>query len=204
MLVTGKNSSIIQELEKISHESIESINLNLATLNYSFFRKFDFTKHDKFVFCAGVLYPKQILDQNIEEASTNVTVNMLSTIALCDAILEQNELARIVVMGSASGVKGSYDNVYAAAKAGIHQYIINKQLKPDQQLVAVAPSIIGDAGMTTRRTDKDNLQKRKETSPKKRFITSSEIANMIYYLLYVDDGFITNTIINMTGGEVVW
>jgi NAD(P)-dependent dehydrogenase (short-subunit alcohol dehydrogenase family) len=204
ILVTGKNTSIVQSLQKLVPDEIENFHLDLNTFSYDAFKAVDFRKYKRFVLCAGILHPKTILEQNSEEIKQNIAVNMSSVIALIDAILKQNGQARIVVMGSASGVKGSHDTVYAAAKAGLHQYVINKQLQPGQQLVSIAPSIIGDAGMTLRRTDKGNLKLREQASPKKRFVTSLEIAALVHFLLYIDQGFITNTIINMTGGEVRW
>jgi len=201
---TGENTSIIRYLKvMVPHITINRFDLDLADTDYKDLEN-KVPKGSHFVLCAGVLYAHNILDQSPDERSRSINVNMLNTVALIEAILRKNEKAKIIVMGSASGVKGSYDTVYAMAKAGLHQYIRNKELLPDQQLVAIAPSIIGDSGMTLSRLDTERLKLRAEINPKKRFISAAEIARLIYFLLYIDHGFITNTVINMTGGEVRW
>lgn len=199
--VTGKNTTIIKCLSQISGDTVERIPVSLATFHCDSIYD-SVPEGDRFVLCAGLIRSKSIFEQGPVQIAESLAVNMTSTIALIEAILEKNNQARIVVMGSMSGIKGSYDTVYAAAKAGLHQHVINRKLKPKQQLVAIAPGIIKDSGMTQRRADKDNLRERERQHPKKRFLTANEVAHLVHYLLYTDKGYITNTIINMTGGEV--
>jgi hypothetical protein len=54
--------------------------------------------------------------------------------------------------------------------------------------------------MTLRRDDTENLERRREEHPKKRFLTSLEVAKMVHHLLYVDEGYTTGTVIRMNGG----
>jgi NAD(P)-dependent dehydrogenase (short-subunit alcohol dehydrogenase family) len=122
-------------------------------------------------------------------------------IAACDQVFDERELARVVVIGSESGFSGSYDSAYAAAKAGLHAYVETKRLKPRQQLVCVAPGIIADAGMTTRRPDKDALAARALEHPKRRFVTALEVAKLIRFLLYDDIGYLSGITIRMNGGQ---
>ena len=71
---------------------------------------------------------------------------------------------------------------------------------PQQQLVAVAPSIIEDSGMTKVRTDHENLAARCQANPKGRFLKAIEVARLVRFLLYDDKGYINNTVIEMNGG----
>ena len=55
--------------------------------------------------------------------------------------------------------------------------------------------------MTERRQDVENLQHRQEKHPKRRFLEAAEVARMIHFLLYVDEGYTTGVVIRMNGGE---
>ena len=105
------------------------------------------------------------------------------------------------MIGSESGFAWGFDGAYAGAKAALHCYVENKPLRPKQQLVCIAPGIIEDAGMTERRMDKENLEKRRKDHPKHRFLTSDEVAKLAHFLLYVDQGYISNVVIRMNGGD---
>lgn len=155
---------------------------------------------DRYVLAAGVLYSKRIVEQTREEIETCLRVNLTDTMRLCESILEGNPAARICVIGSESGYRGSYDQTYAAAKAGLHQYVETRKVGKRQQLVAVAPHIIADSGMTRRRVDYEECMRRAEETPRGRYITAIEVARMVHFLLYVDQGFTNNTVVRMHGG----
>lgn len=154
---------------------------------------------DRYLFCQGVLRPKQFHEQSAEEIEESYVVNYRSIRNACDEILVSNPAARVCVIGSESGYRGSYDGTYAAAKADLHRYVETRELGPGQQLVAVSPWIIGDAGMTKVRKDGANLERRREEHPKGRFLTAAEVALMAFHLLYVDRGYTTGTVIRMHG-----
>ena len=92
-----------------------------------------------------------------------------------------------------------YDDVYAISKMLIHSYVENKELKPMQQIVAISPGIIEDAGMTTRRKDLKTLAFRKAQHPMRRFLRAREVAELAHHLLY-HQPYIRNTVIRMHGG----
>lgn len=156
---------------------------------------------ERYLFCAGQLFGKRVQDMTGDERASTMDVNFLAVLAACEAILDANEKARICIIGSESGFSGSYDRVYAGAKAAVHAYVQSRRVKPEQQLVSIAPGIIEDAGMTTRRTDRDNLDARRAAHPKKRFLTAAEVAATVVHVLYEDRGYISNTVIRMNGGD---
>lgn len=94
---------------------------------------------DRLLVCHGVLQAKQFLVQRPSEIVHSLTVNLLSTVRLLERALSVNPEVRAVVMGSESGVKGSFDGTYALAKAGLHAYVRWRELAPGQQLVCIAP-----------------------------------------------------------------
>ncbi len=156
---------------------------------------------DRYLFCQGLLYGKRRVDMTEDEISETYKVNYASVACTCEAILTYNPVARICVIGSESGIVGSYDECYADAKRLLHHYVETKKIEPGQQFVCVAPGIIEDAGMTIRREDRENLFRIRENHPKGRFLRSIEVARMVYFLLYVDIGYTTNVVIRMNGGS---
>jgi NAD(P)-dependent dehydrogenase (short-subunit alcohol dehydrogenase family) len=156
---------------------------------------------ERYLFCQGLLRPKRAEDQTEPEAVEGFHVNFTWIANQCDLILEANDTARICVLGSESGFAGSYDGVYADAKRALHHYVDTKKLRTrDQQLVCVAPTIIRDAGMTTRRKDTQNLLGRAREHPKGRFLEADEVAGLIHHLLYIDKGYLSGITIRMNGG----
>jgi NAD(P)-dependent dehydrogenase (short-subunit alcohol dehydrogenase family) len=158
---------------------------------------------DQYLICQGILYGKRRVDMTNDEISETYKVNYIQPACICDEILEHNPTARICVVGSESGVSGSYDECYADSKRLLHHYVETKRTEPAQQLVCVAPSIIEDAAMTLRRKDTENLSKLRSQHPKGRFLTSLEVAKMIYFLLFEDLGYTTGVVIRMHGGKYV-
>jgi hypothetical protein len=157
---------------------------------------------DRYLFCQGLLRNKTGDDQTSDEITEGLNVNAYDVMTACDAVIAANDEARICVMGSESAFKGSYDTVYANAKGILHSYVETKKLRtPSQQLVCVAPTIISDAGMTLRRKDLAELRERRHQHPKRCWLTSVEVARLVYHCLYVDEGYLSGVVIRMNGGE---
>lgn len=157
---------------------------------------------DRHLFCQGLLTPQTIGMQSEAVIADSFMANAASTIRQCDLVIGVNDRARICVIGSESGFSWSYDGAYAASKAGLHRYVETKTLRtPEQQLICIAPSIIGDAGMTTRRQDQANLVTRETAHPKRRFLTCAEVARWIVFVLYIDTGYASGTVIRLNGGQ---
>ena len=191
LAVTGYRSNIITELRKLlpTDEAMTRIDTfdNPPVV-------------DRYVLAGGYLAGKKLLDQNAGEVNATIFANLLKPMALCGSILAENPMARICILGSESGFAWSHDDTYAAAKCAIHKYVETKKLGPQQQLICIAPSIIRNAGMTERRTDLVNLEQRRLSHPKKRFLQAIEVARLIHFLLYVDEGYLSGQVIRMNGG----
>lgn len=188
LAVTGIRSKIVEEIAKIIPEKVVRIDDDVIP------------QVDRYLLCAGVIRPKRLTRQTTEELNETWFVNFVRPVQICEHILGSNPAARICVIGSDSGFKWSFDDAYAGAKVALHRYIETKVLRmPDQQLVGIAPSIIGDCQMTTSREDTDNLDRLMYTHPKERFLSAMEVAKLAYFLLYVDEGYLSNTVIHMNG-----
>lgn len=157
---------------------------------------------DKYFFCQGFLSGKSRDDISKEDYIKTWESNYNSIARACDKIMNSNQRARICIIGSESGYRGSYDSTYAESKKAIHEYIETKPiLYPDQQIVGIAPHIIADTRMTMNRTDVYNLNNKRNNHPMKRFLTSMEVAKMAFTLLY-EQPYINRTIIRMHGGNL--
>jgi len=158
--------------------------------------------HDRYLICSGRLVGASLSDIRREDGHAVWDDNFMQIATVLDTILASNTKARVCVIGSESGYSGSHDMAYAGAKAALHLYVETKKLLfPDQQLVAIAPSIIEDSGMTRRRTDIDRVVERAQRNPKGRLLAAREVARLAYFLLYEDQGYISGTVIRMNGGE---
>ena len=160
----------------------------------------DFPMADRYLFCNGLLRPKRMEDQTQDERGEGWLVNFVSITTQCDWIIRANENARICVIGSESAYRDSFDGIYAVSKQAVHSYIEGKKLRsPGQQLVAISPGIIEDCGMTTRRLDTGNLDRRRAGHPKGRFLRAREVALLAHHLIYENE-YISGTVIRMHGG----
>lgn len=156
---------------------------------------------ERYLFTQGLLRAKRWEDQSQEERAESQYVNCDFITHQCERLLAQHDRARICVIGSESAYAGSYDGSYSASKRALHSYVEGAALRtPFQQLVCVAPTVIGDAGMTLARHDKERLTDRMALHPKKRWLTSMEVARVVKFLLYDASDYLTGVVIRMNGG----
>jgi NAD(P)-dependent dehydrogenase (short-subunit alcohol dehydrogenase family) len=154
----------------------------------------------RYLFCQGLLRAKALAEQSDAEIAESFLANAGGIMRACDRLLAANPLARICILGSESGFAWSHDGAYAAAKAALHRYVETKRIGEHQQLVAVAPTIIWDCAMTVGRRDQVALKARAEAHPKGRWLFAVEVARLIHFCLYIDEGYLTGTVIRLNGG----
>jgi NAD(P)-dependent dehydrogenase (short-subunit alcohol dehydrogenase family) len=128
--------------------------------------------------------------------------NYTSIAQRCDKIIATNPDARICIIGSESGYAGSFDMAYGGAKAAMHLYIQTKRLTaPGQQLVGIAPTVIEDSEMTQRRVDFDACIARGEARRRGHWLRAMDVARLAHFLLFTDDGTVSNVVIRQNGGN---
>lgn len=207
ILIIGKNSKISKEFIKKIPQSkaifqpskkqwnMESIDFDSKKINL-------IKKADKILLLQSVLSSVSFLKRKSSDIARQVAVNLLSVVKICEIALQNNRKVKIIILGSESGIKGSFDIVYALTKTAVHKYVEERKIKyPKQQLICLAPSTIIDSHMTIKRKDKKNLQKSIMNNPKKRGILSKEVSNLIYTLFYEQTDYISNTVIKIDGGK---
>lgn len=207
ILVTGGSSKIGKEFIKLLPKNIVINNPKRSEWDLS---KNKFNKKqlnliknsDKIVILHSKLSSKSHLKKSLKDITNQICINLTSIIRICEIALNTNPKARIIILGSESGLKGSYDIIYALTKSSIHKYVEERKIKyKDQQLLCLAPSTISDGKMTLKRKDKKNVKKSININPKKRGINSKEISIFIYKLLFEITDYVSNTTIHINGGK---
>lgn len=155
---------------------------------------------DEYLICSGVLHGIAITGMGEAAVDETFRVNFTEVVQFCDSLFDENDKARVCVIGSESGVNGSYDMAYAGAKAALHLYVETKRLRTKHQhLVCVSPALIENAGMTTRRNDLEDVVARGEKRRMQRWLKAEEVARVAHFAL--KEPALSNTIIHMTGGN---
>ena len=166
------------------------------------FRAINVKKHTYFIVNLGILFPKKISEQSVEEITCSLNVNLISIVQICEFILNNNKNAKVFILGSESGLKGSYDTTYFLCKAALRAYVRERKLDGEnQQLLLFSPSTISDAGMTTRRTDLEVLENYRRKHPKRRLLTCDEVSDIIISFMNEKFSYVSNTEIEINGGK---
>ena len=207
ILVTGGSSKIGKEFIKLLPKNIVINNPKRSEwdLSKNKFNKKQLNlikKSDKIVILHSKLSSKSHLKKSLKNMTTQICINLTSFIGIGEIAVHTNPTARIIILWSESGLKGSYDIIYALTKSSIHKYVEERKIKyKDQQLLCLAPSTISDGKMTLKRKDKKNVKNSININPKKRGINSKEISIFIYKLLFEITDYISNTTIHINGGK---
>lgn len=157
---------------------------------------------DRYLVCTGFLSGKSLTAIPAEEATLTWRRNFIEPATFCDRLFAVNPEARVCLLGSESGFKGSFDMAYAGAKAALHLYVQTKQLEhPGQQLVAIAPTVVWDTNMTQSRKDIARTKLRGEATRHGRWLSAAEVAAQAYQALFIATRFLSNTVIRL-GADV--
>ena len=207
IVLFGCSSKLTDELQKVGHK-VDSfgrkteVQLDIRkNFENNFFQHIPIN-NSCYVINIGLLNNKNIIDYSEEEAWESINVNCIGIIRLSEYILRNNPSARIIIIGSESGKKGSFDTLYFLAKSALNAYVKERYLNsPKQQLLIISPSTINDGGMTVRRKDKKRLEQYKLNHPKKRFLRMRELADIVSSILEMESSYLTNTEIELNGGK---
>lgn len=207
ILIIGKSSKIAKEFIKKVSKSVDIIKpskteWDMKNINFNANKINQIKKMDKILLLQSIISPKPFLKRNSVDIFNQISINFLSVIKICEIALQYNKKVKIVILGSESGIKGSFDLVYALMKTAIHKYVEERKISyPKQQLLCIAPSTIIDSKMTIARKDHHNVVKSIKNNPKKRGISSKEISSLIYSLLYKQTNYLSNVVIRLDGGK---
>ena len=203
----GTNNLIAQMVKEkivgdraISYKSNEITEVNIDNWVNSLVFEKD-TKHI-ILYSWGILTPKKFNEQSQEELRLSFLMNLILPIKIIEKINSLEHEFRMLYISSESAKKGSHDGAYFVTKASVEAYIKEIRLKNTKSSInALAPSMISDAGMTTRRNDQDNVEKVAQDHPKQRLLLSEEVAATSFWLLNDSSDYITNSVIEINGGK---
>lgn len=187
-------------VEQFGRNSSPSLDCNDPDFNRNFEALIRRKSYSLYIFFSGILRQIPILKQNYSEISESFFVNSIGPVIGSELIFENIPNARVFLIGSESARKGSFDMSYALSKSTLRTYVLSKRLLPMQQLLLLSPSTIDDLGMTARRIDHERLDNYKSNHPKKRFLNSQELAELIINL-FRSTIYLTNAEIEVNGGK---
>ena len=160
-------------------------------------------KIDVFVHFAGIMLSKSLLESNIEDIENMVKVNLTAPIYLVSKIIPKlSDKGLIIMIGSQSAYKGSYDDLYAITKAGVHGLVgsLAPKLAPDKRIINIAPGITRGTKMTDRRSE-DDLSNATSRVPLNRLAEAKEIALICMELSNDTFNYMTGNTIDINGGN---
>lgn len=210
--LVGNNSKLSKcIMEQFPNESVitfgrkhstPDIVFNAEDVSTSAIKSLFNSHYDSYIFNIGFLQAKNILDQSTDEIYSSLAINAIFIIKCCEYILKTNSQARIFIIGSESGRKGSFDTTYFLSKSMLRSYVRQRNLNsPEQQLLLISPSTIEDSRMTEERDDRERLNHYRAQHPKKRFLSSNELAGYISELIKNPSTYLCNTEIEINGGK---
>ncbi|TFB10146.1 SDR family oxidoreductase [Candidatus Marinimicrobia bacterium MT.SAG.2] len=207
LVIIGAGSEIGKSLSSNGSKDVIKISRNDAIFYLygqdleNYLTKLELTDSD-IVYLSAVLYPKTIADQTQEEFYESFNVNFRLPTIIINYLNNHSENYNFCFVSTESALKGSFDDSYAGAKRAVEMIIEETRLNdPHSRIFAIAPSTIGDSGMTTSRSDKDRLASYLAAHPKQRFLSSHEVANLILSLLSDTYSYLTNTVVRLDGGK---
>jgi len=156
-----------------------------------------FSPLDAVVILAGILPGKPLSDYKDDELDLVMTVNFAGPVRLVRSLLTHlNNEAQIIMTSSVSGLRGSFDPVYAASKSALIGFTksMAASLGPEIRVNAIAPSLVQDSTMY-KSMAQEHRDRHIRNSPNGQLITLREGAELILQL--TDPGWPTNT------GEVI-
>jgi short-subunit dehydrogenase len=149
------------------------------------------------IIASGLLLPKKTLEKNFDEIQRSYKTNLILPVLISELLLSKFNNVKILLIGSESGVKGSYDTEYWLSKAALLSYAKERKVKTHQQLNILCPSVVKDSPMTENRHDSKELNEL--TAPKGRFLSASEVVKLSQQVF--KNEYLCNTSINLDGGK---
>ena len=168
------------------------------------FKAFD-VPVDVFANFAGTMISKCFSEADIDPVRDIMNVNLISPmIAVGSLVKNYTDNSVVLLIGSQSAFKGSYDDFYATSKAGIHGFVgtVAPKLAPRTRIIELAPGITINTRMTANRAA-DDLKPARDRIPMQRFADPHEVATVGFRLISDEFSYMTGNTIDMNGGNVI-
>ena len=166
-LILGGSSLIAQDLIKklrdksvfvdftYNHKKYENgikLNINEKQSIESFMEIISETQYDNIINFIGKLSKQSNFKDQSEILEDIIQTNFVSIVSLMEKLIGKNLLSngKIIFISSISGIEGSYDANYAAAKAALNMYVKSRVRSLDSQvgnLISICPTLIQESAM---------------------------------------------------------
>jgi NAD(P)-dependent dehydrogenase (short-subunit alcohol dehydrogenase family) len=167
------------------------------------FSGFD-TQLDGVINCAGILPGQSYAEATANDLTRLFNINTLSPMVMLKHVTPcLNPGACVVLYGSISGHKGSYDDGYAASKAAVHALVRSLSLKlaPAVRVVGVAPGMTEDTRMTAELIPGLFEETKNTRIPLKQAGRPGDMAALTLFLLSDAARFMTGCVVDVNGGQ---
>jgi NAD(P)-dependent dehydrogenase (short-subunit alcohol dehydrogenase family) len=158
------------------------------------------------IYCAGLSLPKNVFQATAEDMTRITTVNALSPMMMVGKVGRQLvKGGAIVLFGSQSADKGSFDDAYAASKGAVHSFVksVSAKLAPDVRIINVSPGITVPSRMITGQMAPELIEQKKQQIPMKAFGEADDVAEIVEFLISPACKFMTGCTIDVNGGLVL-
>ncbi len=146
----------------------------------------------------------QTASLEIAEGAKDIKTNLLGTMNITAKYAFQPKIKSVLFNASVSALNGNEFPSYVASKAGIVGYMKNVAIKLANEYRATANAVCFGGIITELNTtvmeNKELWKKIMDVTPLKRWATSQEAAEWIYFLTAVNK-FCTGQAIDISGGE---
>jgi 3-oxoacyl-[acyl-carrier protein] reductase len=158
---------------------------------------------DSFINAAGIAIGKPIWDNDPDEATRLLNINLMSPMLACGVLRSKlRKGGAIVLFSSQSAYRGGWDDIYNASKGGINTFIKSFAMKmaPDVRVMGIAPGIVENTRMTKGRREND-LDRIRDAIPLKRFANADELAELTIAMLGSAGAYMTGCVVDANGGN---
>ncbi len=156
---------------------------------------------------AGILFPKGILEQELEDFERVIKVNLNSTFNGTQAAARQMKKTGSGVIINTASFAGllptAFRCSYAASKAGIIAFTKETaaELAPyNIRVVAIAPGMV-EVGMMKERLQSDEREKIISRIAMRRCAQPSEVADLVVFLASDAASYLSGSVYEITGGQ---
>ena len=198
-------STYFSSPKKEKVQNITSIKLDLSSPN-SYSPLLDLVKDnalDAVIILSGILPGRSIEKYSHDRIEKVMSVNFTSNAYIIKALLPYlKKNSNIVIMSSISGFRGSFDPIYAAAKAAQIGLVKSLALwnQDKYKINAVAPSLINESSMFYGMS-KERREFHEANSPTKQLITKTEISKLVFDICQPNSKFANGEIIEIEGSS---
>jgi 3-oxoacyl-[acyl-carrier protein] reductase len=201
VVVVGGSSSVgevlVEDLRREGHNVLPFSSREIDVTN-QFYWRCPF-KIDALVVLVGVCPGKELGAYSFGRIAQISMINFVGPLNVVRTFASQLDGASVALMSSVSGVRGSFDPIYAASKAALIGFVRSMSLHPASFRVnAIAPDLIEGSTMYNDMAEERRAYHRR-SSPTGRLTSLQDVSRAIRTTI---ESTVNGKIVYLAGGEV--